>query len=199
MVENPISIHKEDLEEPQVSQLAELPLAHQARASWSKGVGAATLWGGGSFLENLIPLLKVQVHPFQGVQRSPRVVGDKAGRGLPFWVETEGPSPWSRGTCLGHEAGLLLPQPPHCIHQEGHLSEGQEARHVGSRQANHAAVLIHHLSPGTQVTGRRGPPPFGPRGAASSLPISPPPHQPCLSGGRVHGDKVIALQTGSRE
>lgn len=49
MVENPISIHKEDLEEPQVSQLAELPLAHQARASWSKGVGAATLWGGAVF------------------------------------------------------------------------------------------------------------------------------------------------------
>jgi len=61
---------------------------------------------------------------------------------------------------LGHKAGLLLPQPPHCIHQEGHLSEGQEARHVGRRQANHAAVLIHHLSPGTQVTGGRGPWPF---------------------------------------
>lgn len=54
---------------------------------------------------------------------------------------------------LGTQVGLLLLQPPHCVHQEGPLSEGQEAWHVGGRQANHAAVLVQHLSPGGQVTG----------------------------------------------
>lgn len=89
-----------------------------------------------SFLESLIPLLKTRCTS-SGKPRPP-------------------PSPREhrafQGTCLGHQVGFPLPQPPHSVQQEGHLSEGQEARHVRGRQANHAAVLIHHLSPGSQVT-----------------------------------------------
>lgn len=79
------------------------------------------------------------------LQEAPRLSQGRAGPAQPPC-----PSEARPGTCLGQEARLFLPQPPHSIHQEGHLSEGQEARQVGGCQADHAAVLIHHLSPGSR-------------------------------------------------
>ena len=46
---------------------------------------------------------------------------------------------------LGHEAGVLLLQPLHRIHQEGHPSEDQEAQQVGGQQPNYAAFLTHYF------------------------------------------------------
>lgn len=89
MVENPVSIHKEDLEEPQVK--VSRPNRPSPIRPRHPGAGRAGchVWGDGGFLENLSPLLKVRVPPFQGVPRSPRVAGCAASPGLPSSVDTK--------------------------------------------------------------------------------------------------------------
>lgn len=133
-VEHPIPINEKDLEGSQgKSQSWDCPpptggdILEQGR--WGRHAAASCL--------------RSHLHPSGQSAASP---GSSSGLSLPRVA--------LGGTCLGTQVGLLLLQPPHCVHQEGPLSESQEAWHVGGRQANHAIVLIQHLSQGGQVTGR---------------------------------------------
>lgn len=90
-------------------------------------------------------------------------------------------SPHLGGTYLGHEVWFLLLQPLYQLHQERYLSEGQEAGHIGGLQANHAAVLIQHLTARSHA---------GQMLAATTFHLIPlPPHGFHLWPGRAQGWK----------